>query len=346
VARAALDELLPASRLNGDTSVAGFVGARMGQAVVDRLVEPLLGGVYAGRADELSLRATLPQAAAVAGSWSLMRALRRRPGASAGTASDAPVFAGLPGGVGRLAEALTGWLLARGVDVELDSAVRGLERTAGGWRLTVGSAAAPRSLEADAVVLALPATPASRLVRGVLPAAAADLGSIEYSSMAIVTLAYPPSAFESPLRDRGLSGFLVPAIERRLIKAATFSSVKWGWYPDGVVIVRCSIGRHRDVEDLQRSDDELTAGARGDLAAMVGVRGVPIDSAVTRWGGALPQYAVGHLDRVARIKAAVAEVGGLAVCGAAYDGLGIPACVASGQAAATQILQDLFAEGQ
>ena len=104
----------------------------------------------------------------------------------------------------------------------------------------------------------------------------------------------------------------MPAVDGRLIKAATFSTQKWGWYDDpDVVLVRCSIGRHGDVGDLQRSDDELVAGAARDLAAAVGVRGVPRDAVVTRWGGALPQYSVGHLDRVARIKAALAAVPGL-----------------------------------
>jgi oxygen-dependent protoporphyrinogen oxidase len=108
------------------------------------------------------------------------------------------------------------------------------------------------------------------------------------------------------------------------------------------VLVRCSIGRHGDVADLQRSDDELVAGAVRDLAAAVGVRGVPRDAVVTRWGGALPQYGVGHLDRVARIKSALSDVPGLAACGAAFDGVGIPACIGSGSGAATQILGQLF----
>jgi protoporphyrinogen/coproporphyrinogen III oxidase len=351
VARAALDEVAPPTRVAEDTSVAAFVGARLGRAVVDRLVEPLLGGVYAGRVDELSLRATLPQLADVVGERSLLRALRSRRAASSASA-DAPVFAGLPGGVGRLAEALTGSLAARGVEVRLESTVRDLERVGGGWRLVVGSAATPQALAADAVVLAVPAAPASRLLAPAVPTAAAELAAIEYASMAVVTFAFAPSSFEKPLDG---SGFLVPAVERRLIKASTFSSVKWGWYPGEPVMVRVSIGRHRDVGDLQRTDDELIAGALRDLGAAIGVRGTPLDARVTRWGGGLPQYAVGHLDRVARIKAAVdtanrvAGAGGaalLALCGAAYDGIGIPACIGSGRGAATQLLAQLFGERQ
>ena len=193
------------------------------------------------------------------------------------------------------------------------------------------------------MVLALPAAPASRLLASCVPAAARELAAIEYASMAIVSLAFSASAFANPLTG---SGFLVPAVDGRLIKAVTFSSQKWAWYPDDVVLVRCSVGRRGDVADLQRSDDELVAGAVRDLAAAVGVRGVPRDAVVTRWGGGLPQYAVGHLERVERIDAAVDAVDGLALCGAAYSGVGIPACIGSGQSAATRLLGGLFREGQ
>jgi oxygen-dependent protoporphyrinogen oxidase len=340
VARAALDVTLPATAIGEDVSVASYVGARLGHEVVDRLVEPLLGGVYAGQADELSLRATLPQVAAVADQRSLLHALRSRPAQP----PAGPVFAGLAGGVGQLTEALTASLTASGADVVLDATVRELARMPAGWRLVTGSAASPKSIDADAVVLALPATPAGRLLAASEPLAARDLAAIDYASMAIVTLAFSASAFKKPLSG---SGFLVPAVDGRLIKAATFSTRKWGWYDESdAVLVRCSVGRHGDAGDLQRSDDELVAGAVRDLAAAVGVRGVPRDAVVTRWGGALPQYSVGHLDRVARIKAALATVPGLVACGAAFDGVGIPACIGSGSAAATQLLSKLFGEGE
>jgi oxygen-dependent protoporphyrinogen oxidase len=282
VARAALDRVLPATPVGDDVSVAAFVGARLGHAVVDRLVEPLLGGVYAGRADELSLRATMPQIAAVSGSRSLLAALHGR----SSPPPTGPVFAGLVGGVGRLAEALTVSVAAAGGSLVLDATVRSLECLPAGFRLVAGSAASPTAIYADAVVLALPATPASRLLAASVPSAASELAAIEYASMAIVTLAFSASAFEKPLAG---SGFLVPAVDGRLIKAATFSTSKWGWYSSDVVLVRCSIGRHGDVADLQRSDDELVAGSVRDLAAAVGVRGVPREAVVTRWCGGLPQ---------------------------------------------------------
>ena len=174
-------------------------------------------------------------------------------------------------------------------------------------------------------------------------AAAAALGGISYASMAIVTLAYPDTAF--PQLPEG-SGYLVPAVDGRPVKAVTFSSVKWPHLRDragGLVFVRCSVGRIGEEAILQRDDGELAALAAADLAAATGVRGAPADVLVTRWGGALPQYTVGHLDRVARIQAGLAAQPGLAACGAAYAGVGIPACIATARAAVDQALAGLRA---
>jgi oxygen-dependent protoporphyrinogen oxidase len=198
-------------------------------------------------------------------------------------------------------------------------------------------------MTADAVVLAVPAAPASRLLVEVSPVAAAELGGIEYASMAIATFAFSRSSVENGLRG---SGFLVPAVEKRLIKAATFSSAKWDWYPRDLVVVRCSIGRFGEAAELQRDDRELIGHARRDLASIAGIDAEPVDASITRWGGALPQYAVGHVERVGRIKRAVEAVSSLAICGAAYDGVGIPACIASGQAAATRVLTKLRRGGE
>ena len=216
--------------------------------------------------------------------------------------------------------------------------VRELTRTPSGWRLTVGSAHDPETVEADAVILALPARPASRLLAGVAAPAAAALGEIAYASMAIITLAYPVAAFRQPVTG---SGFLVPAVDGRAVKAVTFSTVKWPHLrrsePE-LHVVRCSVGRFGEDAVLQRGDDELAALAAADLAEATGVAGPPADIRVSRWGGGLPQYTVGHLDRVARIRAGVAGQPGLAVCGAAYDGVGIPACIATARLAASQVL--------
>ncbi len=223
---------------------------------------------------------------------------------------------------------------AGGALVRTGVTVRALRRTPTGWALTVGSAAEPGELIADAVVLAVPATAAARLLADAVPGAAVELGEIEYASVAVVTLVLPGTALTRPL---GGSGFLVPAVDGRFVKASTYSSAKWAWTAEaaekavgsGAAVVRASVGRHGDVRDLQFDDAELVQRVRADLELAAGLRGTPVDALVHRWGGGLPQYTVGHPDRVARIKAAVAAAPGLAVCGAAYDGVGIAACVAS-----------------
>ncbi|MBA9004619.1 protoporphyrinogen oxidase [Thermomonospora cellulosilytica] len=343
-ARAALDLVLPRTPLGADVSVAAYIGARFGGEVVDRLVEPLLGGVYAGRADLLSFEATLAQVAAAARTHrSLVTGVRALRGA--GPRDAGPVFTTLPDGLGTLPGLLAN-ALGEDCEIRTGAMVRELRRLGdGGWRLTFGPARAPQTLDADAVVVAVPAQPAARLLAAEVPDAARELAAIEYASMAIVTLAYPATAFP---RRPGVSGYLVPAVEERQVKAVTFSSVKWPHLteraPD-LVIVRCSIGRYGEEHTLQRGDEELRAAAIAELAAVCGARELPVDSRVTRWGGGLPQYTVGHVDRVARIRAAVAAVPRLAVAGAAYDGLGVPACIATARAAADRVLEQCESRG-
>jgi oxygen-dependent protoporphyrinogen oxidase len=343
LARARDDLRLPATPRDGDVSVRSYVGARFGPEVVDRLVDPLLGGVYAGRSGELSFEATLGGLAEASRQHrSLAEAaasLLPAPGGPGRPPAPArPVFTTLSGGLGTLPPAVAA---QSGATVRTGAMVRELARTARpdgeGWRLTVGPTRAPEWLDADAVILAIPARPASRLLAVVADAAAAAsaLGEIEYASMAIVTLAYRAGAF--PARPEG-SGYLVPAVDGRPVKAVTFSTVKWPHLRAGLEIVRCSVGRIGEEAVLQRDDAELAGFAAADLAAATGVRGEPADVRVSRWGGALPQYTVGHVERVRRIRASVAGQPGLAVCGAVYDGVGIPACIASARLAADQVL--------
>ena len=343
--RARADLSLPDSGGADDESVTSRVGGRFGAELVDRLVEPLLGGVYAGRCADLSFEATLPGLAQAArGRRSLAQAvaslLPAPPTAGeqavAGDVQPAPpVFTTLAGGLGTLPAALA---QASGAVIRTSAMVRELARTPAGWRLTVGSADAPERLDADAVIIAVPGRPASRLLTGVAGAAAVALGEIRYASMAIVTLAYPVTAFDAPLTG---SGFLVPPVDGRAVKAVTFSTVKWPHLrrgEPGLHIVRCSVGRLGEDAVLQRDDAELAALAAADLRDATGAQGQPVDVRVSRWGGGLPQYSVGHLDRVARIRAGIAAQPGLAVCGAAYDGVGIPACVSTARLAVDQVL--------
>jgi len=333
LARIPLDEWLPRTAVGDDVPVGRFVATRMGRAVVDRLVEPLLGSVYAGHADLLSLDATIPQLAAAARRERSLLAAARAARDAAPPAG--PVFGALRGGLGRLPSAVA---VRSRATVRLGATVRELRRLPEGWALTVGSTRAPEVVPADAVVLAVPAAPAARLLRSEVPAAATDLAAIAYASMAIVTLVFPASDLA---RWPEGSGFLVPPVEGRAVKAVTFSSSKWSWYDEaapGLRVVRLSLGRLGEEAVLQRDDDELVDLAVADLADAVGPLQRQLDARVTRWGGALPQYAVGHRARVDRIRAAVGIQPGLAVCGAAYDGIGIPACVASAARAVSEVL--------
>jgi oxygen-dependent protoporphyrinogen oxidase len=305
LARVPLDLVRPPTPRGEDVSVAALVGARMGAEVVERLVEPLRGGVYAGRVEDLSFEATMPGLADASRCHrSLITAARAvRDAAPAGSG---PVFTTLTSGLGGLAQALAARLVELDATVRTETMVRELRRTPDGWRLTVGPAREPEAVDTDAVIIAAPEPP------------------------------------------RG-SGYLVPAVESTGVKAVTFSTAKWPHLIDGapgMVVIRCSIGRYGEEHVLQRSDDELKAMAMTELARTVGVSELPVDVRITRWGGALPQYSVGHLARVARIRAAVAGVPGLALCGAAYDGVGIPACIASARAAAARVQDDLARRGQ
>ncbi|MEZ0166711.1 protoporphyrinogen oxidase [Kineococcus sp. LSe6-4] len=328
----------PAAPLEHDVSVADYVADRVGPAVVDRLVEPLLGGVYAGHARRLSLRATVPalwEHARRGGS--LLTGLGPAPTTDTTPAAPvAPVFAGIDGGMARLPTALAEHLRERGADVRTGTPVRDLTRTITGWRVRTLQGA----LEADAVVLAVPAPTAARLLGTAVPAAAAELAAVETASMVITALAVPAADLD------GLtgSGVLVPPVVgagRGLrAKALTLSGRKWGWVgaqSEDLAVLRVSLGRARETEALQAEDADVVRWAAQDASALLGRALHPVDHAVVRWADGLPQYAVGHVDRVARLRAAVAAAGDLAVCGSVLDGVGVPACIGAARAAAAQV---------
>ncbi|GAB2588282.1 protoporphyrinogen oxidase [Streptomyces capparidis] len=345
LARLPLDRVLPRAPLGDDVSVGDLVAARMGREVVDRLVEPLLGGVYAGDAHRISLRTALPKLyEAAREERSLAAAVRRVSGRA--PRGEGPVFMGLRGGVGKLPLAIADACRAEGARVETDTTVRELRRTAerpgrgGRWRLVVDRPRGRDILEADAVVLSVPAPAAAALLRVEAPQAAAGLAGVEYASMALVTMAFRRR--DAACVPEG-SGFLVPPVDGRTIKASTFASRKWRWIDeadDETVVLRTSVGRYGESADLEREDTDLVRLSRADLADAIGLTAAPVAARVTRWNEGLPQYAVGHTDLVARVRAEVGKLPGLAVCGAVYDGVGIPACVASARRAAEALLGD------
>jgi oxygen-dependent protoporphyrinogen oxidase len=342
----AAEPSLPELRLpGGDVPLGPLLRERFGDELVDRLVDPLLGGVYAGGADGLGLRATMPglAAAVAAGAGSLTAAAAAQLPAKPGTA---PVFGTVPGGLGTVTDRLAE---LSGAELRTGLPVCGLERRGTGWRLRIGAAPAAHApagntIDADAVVLAVPAPSARRLLADVVPAASAAFGEVELASMAVVALALPPGT-ELP----EASGILIGQGERDAsgvpyaAKAFTFSSRKWAHFGTGPVLVRGSVGRFGELGALKADDVELVRVVRDDLARLTGITADPVETLVTRWGGGLPQYGAGHLERVERIEKAVAAVPGLAVAGATLHGVGLPACVATAEAAAQRVAAHLSA---
>jgi protoporphyrinogen/coproporphyrinogen III oxidase len=345
----------------GDRSVADIVASRLGRPVVDRLVDPLVGGIHAGSADELSAAALFPLLiAADHQPGSLMRWLRRAE--PAGDPSS-PVFLSLRTSMASLAESLAAELVRRGARLERTVRVDAVERVAGGRRGTRfvlalhpmpgggdPSSGGLSSLEADAVVLATPARETAVLLAPLAPMAAGILSAMAHASVATITLALPPGTFGG----RAGTGFLVPRTARidgrtPLVTACTYLDRKWPHlaHPDHD-LVRLSVGRHGDDRQAELGDDELVATATGELATMLATTAptmTPIDALVTRWPAAFPQYGVGHLIRTAQITEDVDAVGGLALAGAAYRGVGIPACIGRGRDAARRLLDSLAAGG-
>ncbi|MEV7811072.1 protoporphyrinogen oxidase [Streptomyces flaveolus] len=338
LARIERDADLPRTEIGDDVAVGEYVAARLGREVVDRLVEPLLGGVYAGDAYRISMRSAVPQLFQAARTHaSLTEGVREIQAKAAAQQQTGPVFMGIAGGVGRLPLAVADSVRARGGQILTGTPARELRReAAGGWRITAGE----RVLHADAVIVAVPAPAAAALLRAESPGAAAELAAVEYASMALITLAYRRADLSLP---EG-SGFLVPPVDGRTIKASTFASQKWGWIaeedPD-VVVLRTSVGRYGETEVLGRDDADLVEVSRHDLREATGLAAAPLRTRVTRWTDGLPQYPVGHHARVARVREQIAKLPGLAVCGAQYDGVGIPACIAGAYAAADQLGGDL-----
>ncbi|MEJ5914179.1 protoporphyrinogen oxidase [Pseudokineococcus sp. 1T1Z-3] len=371
VARVQDERVEPLPGGAADVAVGALVAGRVGRAVVDRLVEPLLGGVYAGSAWHLSARATVPALwdLAVRGE-PLLRAGSpggagpQAPGATAagapttaGAPAAGPVFAGLRGGVARLAEELATRLGREGVEIRLRAPVTALRplppptagdldaAERGGWLVSTAEA----DLRARAVVVALPAPAAARLLTGVVPAAARALARVRTASSALATVVVPGRV----LAGVGRSGLLVPPVDGRTVKASTFSSLKWGWlaeasralgdgaHADGdpPAVLRVSAGRAGEEEVLEREDADLLRTAADELGALLGGEALPVLAGrVDRWWQGLPQYDVGHLDLLDQVHAAVAGVQGLALAGSAYDGVGVPACVGRGRAAAREVL--------
>ncbi len=338
--RMGFDLVLPRSPEGVEVSIGAFLRRRLGRALVERLGDPLIGGIYGASVDELSLDAVLPQLRAaerehrslLLASLAQGRARARGRAGSAASSGGSP-FLSLRRGMGSLVERLVERLEANpAVALRLGPAVTSVRRTGGHLVVCLSDGSI---LPAEAVVLAGPAQASAAALTGQAPAASAALVSIPHGSTAVVSLGYRSEQFAA---SPGSHGFLVARDEPLAFGACTWTSTKWpGRAPDGWVLARAFLGE-RSPALLDRPDDEIVAAVHRDLAAVAGIRGAPSLRRVARWPRAMPRFALGHLERVAAVEAALRATPDIVVAGAALRGVGVPDCIEQGRAAARRVV--------
>ncbi len=327
----------PSTTATVDETVAELVDRHFGPEMVDRLADPLLAGVYGGDASQLSAAAVLPRFVDMEkkyGSLSRGMLAARKQMAKAAKPGQAPrpLFTSLKNGMRQLVDAIVPQLAPR--SAQTGNPVIGLARSSSGW-LIAPLQGSPE--EFDSVIVAVPATAASALVRSVAPPLADELGQIPYSSSITVNLGFE----RNDLRNLPPGfGFLVPRSENRRMLACTFVHVKFPHRaPENRGILRCFIGGARDESVFDLTDDELVDMVRRNLAEILSLTSEPRFARVYRWRGAMAQYTRGHLSRVQRIRQLQSAIPGLYLAGNAYQGIGVPDCIASGEAAAKAALE-------
>ena len=340
--RMASEIFLPRGASNEDESLGSFVRRRFGREALERVAQPLVGGIYASDPDKLSLGATMPrfkemeqkQRSVIYAMWSAQR--ERTKNREAGSGARWSLFVTLTGGMQELVDNLA-QRLAQGT-VRLNSPATELNRDADNtWRVTVGG---KDIIDADAVILAAPAFRAGQLLESIAADAAADLKSIPYASTATVSLGYRREDFPQVPHN---FGFVVPAIEKRKIMACTFSSLKYpGRAPDNCVLMRAFVGGSLQPELFSDNDRTMEQNVRDEIASLLGVRAKPQFARVWRHPNSMPQYHVGHDARVKRIEAALQQFPTLALAGNAYHGVGISDCVRTGEEAVEKVLARLL----
>lgn len=326
--RMALDLVLPRGP-GGDETLGSFVRRRLGREALERAADPLVGGIYTADPDRLSVAATMPRFLELERQHrSLILGLRARataPVERGAAGARYGLFASHVRGMGAIVDAVAARV---GDAVRLRAPVEELARDGGVWRFRAGGEA----ITADAMIVAAPAGPAAALLGDVDPALAQALAGIEYASSATVTL-----GFDAPEVEKALTGFgfVVPEVERSALVACTFASRKFpGRAPPGYSLMRAFVGGARHPERADLDDDALTAMVRAELGKILGITAAPVIVRVRRYRRAMPQYGVGHLERVSTIEARAAALPGLALAGAAYRGVGLPDCIRSGETAA------------
>ena len=340
--RMMLDLVLPRKSDDSDESLASFARRRFGREALDRLIQPLVGGIYTANPADLSLKATMPQFPAMEQEYRslILAALRRskteKRGDRQSSGARYGLFASFADGMDTLPRALAAALPPRTIRTE--SAVRRIIKPEAGkpWRVELLDG---QPIEASAVVLTTEAHSSARLVDGFDPELALHLRSIPYASSAIVTVAYRRDQVAHPLNGFGA---VIPIIEGRSILAVSFLSVKFpSRAPEGTVAMRVFVGGATQPELFDLSDEEMKALVETELGSLLGIRGEPLLIDVARHTRAMPQYTLGHIDRVATIRERAARHPGLALAGTAFNGVGVPDCVRSGMDAANTVLLDL-----
>ncbi len=341
-ARMALDLLIPRRTATTDESLAQFVTRRLGREALERMAQPMVGGIYTADPRYLSMQATMPQFLDMERQYgSVIRAMfaRQRQAATAAAGTSGPrygMFVSFRQGMQTLVQTLTAHLPP--ASVRLQTPVRRLQRRpdGSGWLVHVDG---QPPLEATAVCLSLPAPQAGQLLHDAQPALSAALQGIAYASSAIVNLVYAKDQVAHPLNGMG---FVVPAVERRALMACSFSSVKFAARaPEDQVLLRAFVGGALQPEQLAQTDAAIQHAVLHDLQALLGLTGPPRRMSLTRHPEAMPQYHVGHHERVAHITALLRTCPGLHLAGNAYHGVGIPDCIHSAETAAQALLDVL-----
>lgn len=342
-ARAALDLVLPRRNSDQDESLGGFLERRLGSQVLKSIAEPLLAGIYAGDTRELSLRATFPHFHEVEKKYrSLIIGLtkdRQKSTASPQNVVNIPdiarksMFLTYRKGLSTLVTALQKAI--EPMQIVMNKGVLSIKRLETGYALQLEDGG---EMQADAVILATPAFAAAKALRDV--PAAEQLADIPYVSVANVILAFDQSDVSHAMEMDG-SGFIIPRTEGRKITACTWTSSKWlHTAPQGKVLLRCYIGRAGDERSLYLSDQEMVNSVREELKELTGITAKPLFYEVTRWNKSMPQYPVGHLERLHHIRDELAQaMPGVFLAGSGYQGVGIPDCIGQGKKAAEQMMQ-------
>jgi oxygen-dependent protoporphyrinogen oxidase len=322
-ARMLFDVFVPPKRDGVDESLASFIRRRLGSEALERIAEPLMAGIYAGDAEQLSMQTNFPRLVELElNHRSLVTgtlAKRREAASDPSRTSGRTAFMALRGGLGVMIEALASQL--KGVSILTGRKVVAL-RGEGPYELELEDATV---LGADAVVLATPAYASAELLRESSPRVAALLDGIPYVSTATVSLAYDRSSFSHPLDG---SGFVVAPSEKRRITACTWVSSKWPSHsPPDRVLLRCFLGRAGDEDVLHRGDDELCRLAQDEVKSILDVSAAPVLKRVHRCDRSLPQYVLGHIEKLAALDEGMSSLPGVFLTGAAFRGIGLPDCI-------------------